>query len=144
MIKYETSSTEETFSIGNALAKEAAPGDIFALIGDLGAGKTVFAKGFAKGLGVEEAITSPTFTIVCEYDEGRLPLYHFDVYRIEDPEELFETGFDEYLYGKGVCLIEWADKVIDELPQKTVIVSISRGSKDDERSILIQKKEAFQ
>ncbi len=144
MIKYETSSTEETFSIGNALAKEAAPGDIFALIGDLGAGKTVFAKGFARGLGVEEAITSPTFTIVCEYDESRLPLYHFDVYRIEDPEELFETGFDEYLYGKGVCLIEWADKVIDELPQKTVIVSISRGNKDDERSILIQKKEAFQ
>lgn len=120
-------SDEETASFGRELASSAQPGDIFALIGDLGAGKTVLAGGFAEGLGVNYPIHSPTFTIVCEYTDGRLPLYHFDVYRIEDEDELFEIGFEDYLFGDGVCLIEWADKFADILPDSCRIVSLRRG-----------------
>ena len=99
---YETNGAEETFEVGMRLAKEAKAGDIY-----LGTGKTVFSQGFAAGLGIKEAVNSPTFTIVCEYEEGRLPLYHFDVYRIEEPEEMEEIGYEEYFYGQGVCLVEW-------------------------------------
>ena len=123
---YQTTTAEETFQLGTAMAKEAGPGDVIALVGDLGVGKTVFAKGFAEGLGITSPITSPTFTIVCEYEEGRLPLYHFDVYRIEDIEELFEIGFEDYLYGDGVCLIEWADRFLEELPEETTVVTIQK------------------
>ena len=89
-------------------------------------GKTVFAQGFAEGLGITEAVNSPTFTILQVYEEGRLPLYHFDVYRIEDPEEMYEVGFDDYLYGQGVCLIEWAEQVAELLPQKRTDITIEK------------------
>lgn len=125
MIKKDTHSEKETYQLAYDMAQKAKPSEVYALIGDLGVGKTAFAKGFAAGLGIEEPITSPTFTIVCEY-EGQMPLYHFDVYRIEDGEELFEIGFEEYLYGEGVCLIEWADRIIDDLPEETVVVRIEK------------------
>ena len=121
----------------------AHPGTVFCLTGDLGAGKTTLTKGIAKALGVTEAVTSPTFTIVQEYDSGSLPLYHFDVYRVSDPEELFELGFEEYLHGKGVCIIEWADLIRDLLPAKRIEVSIDRsefpGAGEDERIITLHE-----
>lgn len=123
---FETNSAEETFACGRALAQNASAGDVFALIGDLGVGKTVFTKGFADGLGVTEPVNSPTFTILQIYEEGRLPLYHFDVYRIEEPEEMEEVGFDEYVYGNGISLIEWADRIEDILPKNTHFVTIEK------------------
>ena len=108
------------------MASKAQPGQVYALIGDLGVGKTVFTKGFARGLGIEEPVSSPTFTILQIYEEGRLPLYHFDVYRIEEPEEMEEVGFDDYVYGDGVCLIEWAGRIEEILPGDTVTVMISK------------------
>ena len=117
---------KDTFQLGFSLAKGAKPGDIYCLEGDLGAGKTVFAKGFGWGLDIAEPISSPTFTILHEYHEGRLPLYHFDAYRIDDPGELYEIGYDEYFYGGGVCLIEWPSKVAELIPAGAYRVSISR------------------
>ena len=125
MIK-ESFSTEETFQIGYELAKRAEPGDVFCLIGDLGVGKTVFSQGFGAGIGIEDAINSPTFTIVQVYEEGRLPFYHFDVYRIGDEEELFEIGFDEMLDGDGVSLIEWANLIPGSLPRQYTEVQIEK------------------
>ena len=125
MIK-ESFSTEETFQIGYELAKQAEPGDVFCLIGDLGVGKTVFSQGFGAGIGIEDAINSPTFTIVQVYEEGRLPFYHFDVYRIGDEEELFEIGFDEMLDGDGVSLIEWANLIPGSLPRQYTEVQIEK------------------
>ncbi len=122
----------ETFEYAREMAVEASPGAIIGLVGDLGAGKTIFAKGFAAGLGIDEPVTSPTFTIVCEYRDGRIPLYHFDMYRIEDADELFEIGWEEYLYGDGICLAEWADMVTAELPLETVIVTIDRVAGDED------------
>ena len=122
---YETFSAEETQDIGRQLGEGAKAGDIYCLNGDLGVGKTVFTKGFALGLNINEHITSPTFTIVNEY-EGRLKLYHFDVYRIEDEDEMYEIGLDEYLFGDGVCLIEWADIIKGLLPDNAVQISISK------------------
>lgn len=113
---YETFSPEETYDVGVKISKKAKPGDIYCLLGDIGVGKTVFSKGFAKGLHIDESITSPTFTIVNEY-EGRYPLYHFDLYRIEDGEELEEIGFEEYLFSRGVCLIEWAERIEEMIPE---------------------------
>lgn len=110
----ETNSPEETFALGKELGESAGPGTIFCLDGDLGTGKTVFTQGFAAGLGISEPVNSPTFTIVQVYEEGRLPLYHFDVYRIGDVEEMDEIGYEDYFFGEGVCLIEWAS-LIDEL-----------------------------
>ena len=115
---YETNSPEETFELARQLGERARPGTVYTLTGDLGVGKTVFAQGLARGLGIEEAINSPTFTIVQVYDEGRLPFYHFDVYRIGDIEEMDEIGYEDYFYGDGVCLIEWAE-LIEELLPKT-------------------------
>lgn len=122
----ETNGAEETYALGKELGEQAAAGAVFTLNGDLGVGKTVFAQGFAEGLGITEAVNSPTFTILQVYEEGRLPLYHFDVYRIEDPEEMYEVGFDDYLYGQGVCLIEWAEQVAELLPQKRTEITIEK------------------
>jgi len=123
---FESYSEADTFSFAKGLAEHAQPGEVYCLDGDLGAGKTVFAKGFAAGLGITEMITSPTFNIVREYHSGRLPLYHFDVYRIEDPDEMHETGFSEYLSGDGVCLIEWPGQVEELLPPDAKYVFIDR------------------
>ena len=120
-----TQSEAETRALGEKLGREAKAGDIFLLEGDLGVGKTVLAKGVAVGLGISEPITSPTFTIVHEY-EGRLPLYHFDVYRIGDPDEMLDIGFDEYLFGAGVCLIEWPSRVEELIPETAVKVTIEK------------------
>ncbi len=122
----ESNSEEETFALGKRLGEEARPGQVIALTGDLGVGKTVFTKGFAEGLGITEDVTSPTFTILQEYTDGRIPLYHFDVYRIGDPEEMDEIGFDEYAGGDGVCLIEWADLIGPLLPADTLRVEIEK------------------
>ena len=108
------------------MAAEAFPGQIICLDGDLGAGKTVFTKGFAAGLGITETVNSPTFTIVHEHGGGRLPLYHFDVYRIEEPEEMYEIGYEEYFFGEGVCLVEWASLIGDLIPEGAVRVTIRR------------------
>ena len=124
---------EDTFSFGEELGKKAVPGEIYALCGDLGVGKTVFTKGLAKGLGITESVCSPTFTIVQIYEEGRLPLYHFDVYRISDPEELFNIGAEEYFYGDGVCVVEWADLIEEILPENTRYIYIEYGDKEGER-----------
>lgn len=122
----ETNSEKETFDAGYALGQKAQPGDVYTLNGDLGVGKTVFTKGFAKGLGVQEEVSSPTFTIVQEYDDANIPLYHFDVYRIGDVEEMDEIGFEDYVYGKGVCLIEWANLIEEILPQNRTCITIEK------------------
>ena len=123
----ESFSREDTLQIAYQMAADAQPGQIYALIGDLGVGKTVFTKGFARGLGIDEPVSSPTFTILQIYEEGRLPLYHFDVYRIEEPEEMEEVGFDDYIYGDGVCLIEWANRIEEILPDETIYVVIEKN-----------------
>lgn len=115
MIK-ETFSPEETFAFGEELGKNARPGQVYTLIGDLGVGKTVLTQGIAKGLGIDEAVCSPTFTIVQEYHTGRMPFYHFDVYRIGCVEEMDEIGFDDYVYGEGLTMIEWANLIEEILP----------------------------
>ena len=121
---YETMSPKETFELGRKIGLEAKAGEIICLDGDLGVGKTVFTQGFAKGLGIDVAVNSPTFTIIQEYDEGRLPLYHFDVYRIGNPEEMYEIGYEDYFYGQGVCLIEWAKLIEELIPDEAKIVLI--------------------
>lgn len=138
---YESNSPEETLEIAFKIGQSARAGDIFCLYGDLGVGKTVFAQGFAKGLGVKECINSPTFTIIQVYDEGKLPLYHFDVYRIGDSEEMFEIGYEEYFYGEGVCLIEWADLIKDLLPEQITKITISKSLAKglDYRKISVEK-----
>ena len=113
---YETYSAEETERIGIQIAEQAQPGSVYALAGDLGAGKTAFTQGIAKGLGITEAVCSPTFTLVQIYEEGTMPLYHFDVYRITDIEEMYEIGFEDYFYGNGLTVIEWAELVEEVLP----------------------------
>lgn len=128
----EVYSDEQTRLIGKELGEKAHMGDIYCLKGELGAGKTVFTKGFAEGLGIKEHITSPTFTIVNEYSDGRLPFYHFDVYRIGSPDEMYDIGCDEYLFGNGVCLIEWAELIEEILPENAVWITIDKDlSKED-------------
>ena len=122
----ETNSPQETKELGKKMAERAKPGDVFTLVGDLGVGKTVFTQGIAEGLGIDEPVNSPTFTIVQEYESGRMPFYHFDVYRIGDPEEMDEIGFDDYIYGDGLCLIEWADLIEEILPEKRVAIRIEK------------------
>lgn len=112
----ETNSEKETWDLGFRLGEKACAGQVYTLVGDLGVGKTIFTKGLAKGLGIEEPVSSPTFTIVQIYEEGRLPFYHFDVYRIGDVEEMYDIGIDEYLFGDGVCLIEWPSRIEEILP----------------------------
>ena len=123
----------ETKKFGMRLADSAKAGDVIALIGDLGTGKTTLTKYIAEGLGITETITSPTFNIVKEYRSGRLPLFHFDVYRISDPDEMFEIGYEEYFYGDGVCVVEWADIIEDLLPEDAMVIRISRGAGEEER-----------
>jgi len=127
-----TRSAEETFAFGEKMAAQAQPGTVITLNGDLGTGKTVFAQGFAKGLGIRDYVNSPTFTILQVYEDGRLPLYHFDVYRIGDPEEMDEIGFEDYVYGDGVSLIEWAELISEILPEKRIEITISRMEEDPE------------
>lgn len=122
----ETFSEKETYELGRHLSKNAKPGQIFSLIGDLGTGKTVFTKGMAAGLGIEEPVSSPTFTIVQIYEEGRMPFYHFDVYRIGDIEEMDEIGYEDYFYGNGICLVEWADLIKELMPENTVTIRIEK------------------
>ncbi|MBQ9912270.1 MAG: tRNA (adenosine(37)-N6)-threonylcarbamoyltransferase complex ATPase subunit type 1 TsaE [Firmicutes bacterium] len=128
---------DKTEEFGNSFAEKLQPGSVVALIGPLGAGKTTLAKAIAKGLGVTETLTSPTFTIVQEYESGRLPLYHFDVYRVSDEEELFEMGFEEYLHKGGVCLIEWADLIQPMLPSETITLKLDYGENENERVLEI-------
>ena len=122
----ETRSPEETFRVGMRLGQEAKAGQVFTLTGDLGVGKTVFTQGLAKGLGIEEAVNSPTFTIVQIYEGGRLPFYHFDVYRIGDIEEMDEVGFEDYVMGEGVSLIEWANLIEEILPEKRTEILLEK------------------
>lgn len=125
-MKIDSFSARETLEIGRKMGEQAQPGTVYTLIGDLGVGKTVFTQGFARGLGITEPISSPTFTIIQEYEEGRLPFYHFDVYRIGDVEEMEEIGYEDYFYGKGVCLIEWANLIPEILPDKITRVTIEK------------------
>ena len=122
----ETNNAKETFELGVQIGKEAKAGDVYTLVGDLGVGKTVFTQGLAKGLEIEEPISSPTFTIVQVYEEGRLPFYHFDVYRIGDVEEMDEIGYEDYIYGQGVCLIEWSNLIEEILPEKRREITIEK------------------
>ena len=128
---------KETEEFGRHFAGSLKPGSVVALIGPLGAGKTTLSQAIARGLGVTETLTSPTFTIVQEYETGRLPLYHFDVYRVSDPDELFEMGFEDYLRRGGVCLIEWADLIEDMLPYDTITLRIDYSEDEDQRSVEI-------
>ena len=123
----ETNSPEETFALGQKLGEQAKAGQIYTLNGDLGVGKTVFTQGIARGLGITEAVSSPTFTIVQVYDEGRLPFYHFDVYRIGDVEEMDEIGYEDYVYGEGVSLIEWANLIEEILPEHFTEIKIEKN-----------------
>lgn len=142
MIK-ESFSAENTFDIGREFGRLAKPGQVFCLSGDLGTGKTVFTQGFAAGMEIKEPVNSPTFTIVQEYDSGRLPLYHFDVYRIGDIEEMDEIGYDDYFFGNGVCLVEWAELINEIIPNDAVWIRISKDLDKgfDYRSITIKEGE---
>ena len=122
----ETHDPEETFEVGRKIGMNAKPGQIYTLTGDLGVGKTVFTQGVAAGLGITEPVNSPTFTIIQEYEDGRLPFYHFDVYRIGDLEEMEEIGYDDYFFGQGICLIEWAELIEEILPEKRIEVTIEK------------------
>lgn len=131
---------DDTFQIGYRLGKQAKPGEVYALYAQMGMGKTVFSKGFAKGLGIDENVNSPTFTIVREYHGGRLPFYHFDVYRIEDIDEMQEIGYCDYFYSNGVCLIEWADLIEELLPKDIGKIWIIGNPADcNFREIIIEK-----
>ena len=136
---YETNSPEETYEIGRRMGSEARPGLVITLDGDLGAGKTLFTKGFAEGLGVTEPVNSHTFTILQSYEDGRMPLFHFDVYRIGDPAEMEEVGFDDYIYGDGACLIEWSELIEELIPDEAVRIVIERDASkgEDYRRITI-------
>lgn len=138
---YESFSASETFHIGEQMGIAAKGGQIYCLIGDLGVGKTVFTQGFAKGLGITESISSPTFTIVQVYEEGRLPFYHFDVYRIADIDEMDEIGYEDYFFGQGVCLVEWANLIQELLPDTVTVIKIEKDlSKGfDYRAITIEE-----
>ena len=122
----ETTNTRETRALGEFLGSQARPGQIYTMVGDLGVGKTVFTQGFARGLGIREAVNSPTFTIVQIYEEGRIPFYHFDVYRIAEPEEMEEIGYEEYFFGDGVCLVEWANLIGELMPEDTIYITIEK------------------
>jgi len=139
----ETRSAEETFALGKRLGAGATEGQIFTLVGDLGVGKTVFTQGIAEGLGIDEPISSPTFTIVQVYEEGRLPFYHFDVYRIGDISEMDEIGFEDYIYGEGVSLIEWANLIEEILPDNCIQILIEKDLEQgfDYRKITIEGME---
>lgn len=137
----ETFDAKETYALGKRLGEEAKPGSVYCLLGDLGTGKTVFTQGFAAGLGVEGPVSSPTFTIVQEYKGSRMPFAHFDVYRIEEVEEMEEIGYEDYFYGDGVCLIEWANLITEILPAHRTVITIEKDLEKgfDYRRIRIEK-----
>lgn len=139
---FESESAEDTFLIGRQLGEKASPGEIYLLSGDLGAGKTVFAKGFASGLQVEDDVTSPTFTIIREYEGGRIPFAHFDAYRIDDPDEMYELGYEDYFFGNWVCLIEWPEMIEELIPDEACRINISRDLARgmDHRDIKIERR----
>lgn len=138
----ETRNAKETYDLGKKIGSHAKAGEVYTLVGDLGVGKTVFTQGLAKGLGIEEPISSPTFTIVQVYDDGRLPFYHFDVYRIGDIEEMDEIGFEDYVYGDGVSLIEWANLIDEILPANRTEIMIEKDLEQgfDFRRITVEKR----
>lgn len=140
-MRIETFLPEETYALGKKIGQEAKPGDVFTLVGDLGVGKTVFTQGVASGLGISEPVSSPTFTIVQVYEEGRLPFYHFDVYRIGDIEEMDEIGYEDYFYGSGVTMIEWADLIEEILPESYREIRIEKNLEKgfDYRMITIEE-----
>lgn len=137
-MQYQTNSPLETESLGAELARQLTPGTVIAYTGDLGAGKTAFTRGLARGLGVTERVTSPTFTIVNEYEGGRLPLFHFDMYRLGSSDELYDIGWEDYLSRGGVCAVEWSEIVDDALDSDIIRIDIRRGESDDQRIITIQ------
>ena len=139
----ESFSEEDTLRIGRELGETVRPGEMYLLEGDLGTGKTVIAKGFAQGLGIDEPVTSPTFTIIQEYTEGRIPFYHFDVYRIADVEEMYELGYENYFFGEGVCLIEWASLIREIIPADAGTITIEKDPRRgfDYRRITISDQE---
>ena len=138
---YESLGAEDTFAIGEKIGREAVPGGFFTLEGELGAGKTVLTQGVAKGLDIEESVNSPTFTIVQVYESGRLPLYHLDVYRIGDISEMNEIGYEDYFYGEGVCIVEWADLIEELLPPTHTQIIIEKAPEKgfDYRKITIKR-----
>ena len=137
----ETFTPQETFALGQQIGRESTPGQVYTLIGDLGVGKTVFTQGVASGLEITEPVNSPTFTIVQVYEEGRLPFYHFDVYRIGDVEEMEEIGYEDYFYGEGLCLIEWANLIEEILPEHYSQITIEKDLEKgfDYRRITIEE-----
>ena len=137
-MEYLTKSEAETEALGARLAEQLEPGGVVAFTGDLGAGKTAFTRGLARGLGITERVTSPTFTVVNEYEGGRLPLFHFDMYRLGSSEELFGIGWEDYLARGGVCAVEWSENVEDALEEDAVRVDIRRGDGEDWRVIAIE------
>ena len=120
----ETKNARETYEVGEKIGRQARSGQVYTLVGDLGVGKTVFTQGVANGLGITEPVSSPTFTIIQEYEEGRLPFYHFDVYRIGCIEEMDEIGYEDYFYGNGICLIEWATLIEEIIPEDAISITI--------------------
>lgn len=138
-MRIELNSLDDTKEFGESLGRALKKGDILCLNGDLGAGKTTLTKSIGIGLGVEEYITSPTFSLINEY-RGNLPVYHFDVYRLENVDELDDLGFDEYFFGEGVCIIEWADKIEKMLPKEIIVVDIEKGETGDKRIVSISGK----
>lgn len=138
----ESFSPEDTYLLGKQIGESVSAGSVLTLVGDLGVGKTVFTQGLAQGLGITEPVNSPTFTIVQIYEEGRLPLYHFDVYRIGDPSEMDEIGYEDYFYGDGVCLIEWANLIEELLPEHYMEITITKNPEKgfDYRKITVTQK----
>ena len=143
MTRIETFSEEETFALGEKIGKEAHPGQVYTLLGDLGVGKTVFTKGVARGLGIQKSVNSPTFTILQVYEDGRIPFYHFDVYRIGDVEEMEEIGYEDYFYGDGICFIEWANLIEEIIPKDRIQITIQKNLDKgfDYREITIDMQE---
>ena len=145
MTVFETWKPEETYELGKKMGEEAVPGQVICLNGDLGVGKTVFTQGFAAGLGIEGPVNSPTFTIVNEYHDGRLPFYHFDVYRLSCEEEMDDIGYEEYFFGDGVCLVEWAELFPDLIPKEAIWLTVEKDfakGEDYRRITLRQEVEA--
>ena len=142
-MEYTSNSPQETFALGKRLGEQAKPGEVYCLDGDLGVGKTIFTQGFAAGLGIDEPVNSPTFTIVQQYDSGRIPLYHFDVYRIGCVEEMDEIGFEDYVYGDGLTMIEWANLIEEILPEQYHRITIEKDLEKgfDYRKITVEEVE---
>lgn len=137
-MEYRSGSEAQTEAIGAQLAQSLKPGTVIAFTGDLGAGKTAFTRGLARGLGIPDRVTSPTFTIVNEYEGGRLPLFHFDMYRLGSSDELFDIGWEDYLARGGVCAVEWSENISDALEEDAVLVDIRQGTSDSQRVITVE------